>query len=459
MQRITTLLLPVLLSSIPAANAAGKVAYYPDCNENFNFTRSSETEPELVWRAVHNVLWRGDTRKEGLGAFKNGLIPKGIANGNIEADQDHDWRCHRYDSFRSVFVSTSINKAVAIAALSWGNPKRDGWVYEIYAPGGIDQNLSVGETAGEGEAEISFPGGIKGKFIKQACYYIKTELQYCEDNKNFKAPSWNETPENVAAAKVSLASVVPKASCATTDSSSATPDKLCPLPDMATTKYFQEGDKIAKEGMYIHYDVSDRGPQKPTRWVMLMTGDKKSYSSFIVVKIPVTASMPDKGNIFILPEQLSSPAYLWQKTYQRWSLGISHTENNNQIEGPASFMHTKYAANNGDVLLGEMTSGVMTPSVMTPEEAEEGFRVRVAGLTDRDTWIFTQIKNPITGRWENFGNYQKIKAGFNDSLKIKIIKQWHPNGGIFRIGLSESVNSHSEVKPLGTTPIITVTRK
>jgi len=458
MQKRTLFLIPVLLSSIPAAYASD-TGNYPDCNDNFNFTRASETEPELVWRTDRNVLWRGDTRNEGLDAFKNGLIPKGIANGNIEAEQDHDWRCHKTDSFRSVFVSTTTNKKVAIAALYWTEPKAEGWIYEIYAPGGIDQQLSSGGQAGVGEAEISFPGGIKGKFIKQACYYIKKELQYCEDNSHFIEPSWNESPENVAAANVHLARVVPKARCETTDSSSATPDKLCPLPDMATTTYFQEGRKLANEGLNINYDVSDRGPEKPERWVMLMTGDKKSDISPVVAKIPVTATMPDKGNVYVSPDMLSPPAYTWQKIYQRWSLGISHAETNNQIDGPASYMHTEYTPENGDVLLGSMSSGERTPGVMTPEEAEEGFNVKVVGLADRDTWIFTQVKDPDTGRWGNFGSYQKITAGFNHYLKIKIIKQWHPNGGFFRIGLSESVNSHADVKPLGNTPFVTVTRK
>ncbi|WMU75286.1 hypothetical protein OQ483_24565 (plasmid) [Enterobacter bugandensis] len=448
------LLIPVLLSIMPAAYAWDTSGYYPDCKDNIDFTRASEKEPELIWRTDQNVLWRGDTRNEGLDAFKNGMIPKGIANGYTDAERDHDWRCHKADSFRSVFVSTSTKKEVAIEALEWTKPQGEGWVYEIYAPGGINQELSIGKPADTGEAEISFAGGVKGKFIKQACFYKKKQLQHCEDNPNFIEPSWKESPENVAAAQVNLKRVVPKASCDTTEPSSSTPEKLCQLPDMATTKYFQEGSKIVKEGMHINYDVSDRGSEKPERWIMLMTGEKKSDLSHIAAKVPVTASMPDKGSVYISPDMLSSPDYPWQKIFQRWSLGISHAENSYQIDGPASFMHTSYLPENGDVLLYEMTS-----SVMTPEEAESGFKIVVRGLADRDTWLFTQVKDPETGRWGTFGGYQKIKAGEEKNVTIKIIKQWHPDGGIFRVGLSESVNNPSEVKPVGNTPYVEVTRK
>lgn len=107
---------------------------------------------------------------------------------------------------------------------------------------------------------------------------------------------------------------------------------------------------------------------------------KKSDFSHIVAKVLVTVSMPDKGSVYISPDMLSSLDYPWQKIFQRWSLGISHAENSNQIEGPASFMHTSYLPENGYVLLDEMTS-----SVMTPEDAESGFKIVVSGLADRDT--------------------------------------------------------------------------
>ncbi|QGY32040.1 scabin-related ADP-ribosyltransferase [Pantoea cypripedii] len=454
MSKKTLLIISSLLSPTSVAYALDTSGYYPDCRENINFSRASEKEPELVWRNENNTLWRGDTNNEGLDAFKNGMRPKGVTREYPEAERDHDWRCHKEDSFRSVFVSTTENLKTAINFVDLYHPQKEGWVYEIHAPGGINQQLSIGGAAGTYEAEISFPGGVKGKFIKQACYYIKRQLQRCEDNPDFQEPSWKESPEEVAAAVTSLTRVVPKGHCETTDETVTMPAELCPLPDMATTQYFQEGNILAKEGMYIHYDVSDRGPEKPERWILLMSGDKKSDSSHIAVNIPITASMPDTGNVYVSPDKFSSPAYPWQKRFQRWSLGVAHAGDNNQISGPVSYLHTNYFPVKGDVLLDEMAS-----NAITSEDAEKGVRVTVSAPVDRDSWLFTQIKNPVTGQWGLFGGYQKIKAGASKTLDAKIIRSWHPEGGIFRIGLSESVNTPGDVKPLGNTPYIEVTDK
>ncbi|MEG3130642.1 hypothetical protein SC171_20740 [Pantoea cypripedii] len=454
MSKKTLLIISALFSTTPVAYAWDSSGYYPDCRENIHFTRASEKQPELIWRNDHNILWRGDTNNEGLDAFKNGMVPKGVTRGYPEAERDHDWRCHKEDSFRSVFVSTTENLKTAIYFIDISRPGSEGWVYELHAPGGINQQLSIGGEPGSYESEISFPGGVKGRFIKQACYYIKKQLQRCEDNPNFQEPSWKESPEEVAAAVTNLARVVPKGNCETTDSSETVPAKLCPLPDMATTQYFQEGNILTKEGMYIHYDVSDRGPEKPERWIILMAGDEKSDLSHIAAKIPVTESMPDTGNVYISPDKLSSPSYPWQKKFQRWSLGVTHAADNNQIAGPVSYMHTSYLPLQGDVLLDEMA-----PTTMTVAEAEKGFRVTVNAPADRDSWLFTQIKNPATGQWGKFGGYQKIKAGANRTVDAKIIRSWHPEGGIFRIGLSDSVSTIEDVKPLGNTPYIEVTDK
>jgi len=444
------LLIPVLLSIIPTAYAWDTAGEYPDCQDNINFTRASEKEPELIWRTEQNVLWRGDTSNQGLKAFSEGVLPKGFLAGYPEKEQDHDWRCHRWSSSRSVFVSTTEKLTQAISFV-----KEKGYVYEIYAPGGINQQLSVGAPSGGHEAEISFPGGVEGKYIKQAHYYINGKYDHTVKNDGYQEPTWLEKPDNVSAVTTDFSRIVPKADCDITVTQNSTPTPLCRLPNMATATYFQEGGKLVKEGMHINYDVSDRGPEKPERWVILMTGEKKSDSSHIAAKVPVTASMPDKGSVYISPDMLSSPYYPMQKVYQRWSLGISHAENKNQIEGPASFMHTSYLPKRGDVLLEEKTS-----SVMTQEDASEsGFNIIVSGLIDRDTWLFTQVKDPYTGGWGTVTKHQKIQAGENKYVTIKITKQWHPDGGIYRIGLSEGANSSSEVKPVGNTPYVEVTGK
>jgi len=454
-------IIPLLLSPISVAHAIDTSGSYPDCNDNINYARASEKEPVLVWRTENNVLWRGDTSDQGLKAFKEGVLPKGFLKGYPEKEQDHDWRCHKEDSFRSVFVSTTENLKTAINFVDFYHPKKEGYVYEIHAPGGINQQLSIGAPAGSYESEISFPGGVKGKYIKRACYYIKRELDHCVENDDFVEPTWGEKPQDISAVTTNFTRIVPKADCEISELQPSTPELLCLIPNMATTKYFQEGNEIEKKGMFINYDVSDRGPKKPTRWIMLMTGDKKTDFSHIAAKIPVTDDMPDKGSVFIPADKLSSPAFPWQRIFQRWALGISHAADNHQIDGPVSYMHTSYLPATGALLYGNHWGGDGTPDRMTIEKAANGFKIEVTAPRDRDTYLFIQNKNTATGQWGSFaGPSFKIKAGTEPTIEMYIFKDWlTPGGGVARIGLSESVDNPTLVKPIGNTPFIEITDK
>lgn len=103
----------------------------------------------------------------------------------------------------------------------------------------------------------------------------------------------------------------------------------------------------------------------------------------------------------------------------------------------------------GDVVLN-------VPSVITSTEADRGFEVSYSAPEDRDVWLFTQVKNPKTGGWGSFGYYQKISAGASGKVNAVINKKWHPLGGVFRVGLSDNVDTPASVKPLGRAPLITV---
>jgi hypothetical protein len=107
--------------------------------------------------------------------------------------------------------------------------KKTGWVYEIYAPGGIDVNATARFNSHQSpylwNKEIDFPGGINGRYIKGACKYHLTntdpdtkistfENLGCKSNPDF-APDKSgdaaapDTGEGAAAPDTSQAAAAP----------------------------------------------------------------------------------------------------------------------------------------------------------------------------------------------------------------------------------------------------------
>ncbi|MFF3724212.1 hypothetical protein ACFYYM_17825 [Streptomyces erythrochromogenes] len=145
------------------------------------------------WRNDVNTLWRGDTRETVEEIFRTGFTPRGdqltplaeyIVKGGGQL---------------SAHLSTSCDVSVAKRFATYG-AEQTGWVYEIYAPGGIDVNATARVNNYQSpylwNKEIDFPGGVGGHFIKGACKYRLTgtdpvtnektwEQLGCKDNTGF----------------------------------------------------------------------------------------------------------------------------------------------------------------------------------------------------------------------------------------------------------------------------------
>ncbi|MEV6681034.1 hypothetical protein AB0N09_29840 [Streptomyces erythrochromogenes] len=145
------------------------------------------------WRSDVNTLWRGDTRETVEEIFRTGFTPRGdqliplaeyIVKGGGQL---------------SAHLSTSCDVSVAKRFATYG-AEQTGWVYEIYAPGGIDVNATARVNNYQSpylwNKEIDFPGGVGGNFIKGACKYRLTgtdpvtnektwEQLGCKDNADF----------------------------------------------------------------------------------------------------------------------------------------------------------------------------------------------------------------------------------------------------------------------------------
>ncbi|SOE06779.1 hypothetical protein [Streptomyces sp. Ag109_G2-15] len=172
------------------------------------------TEPEIArtvaaaaanerwqWRDDVNTLWRGDTRENVDEIFHTGFTPRGkgvtpLAEYIVKGGGQN-----------SAHLSTSCEMWVAQKFATYGAAKT-GWVYEIYAPGGIDVNATARRNGYQSpylwNKEIDFPGGVDGRYIKGACKYHLTytnpdtkintyENLGCKSNAAF-APHRTEAP-------------------------------------------------------------------------------------------------------------------------------------------------------------------------------------------------------------------------------------------------------------------------
>ncbi|SCY27352.1 MULTISPECIES: hypothetical protein [unclassified Pseudomonas] len=154
------------------------------------------TNPSLRWRTDMDTLYRGDTTNQGLEAFRDGLLPKSV--NFPESEWMYNWFGHGAGAQRSVYSSTTRSQRIA---QSFANE----WVFEFKAPHGIDQTQSGGPIPSE--EEISYPGGVKGSFIKQACK--KTDPGDCVANPDYREPTGHETMQEIAATRIDWNRLVP----------------------------------------------------------------------------------------------------------------------------------------------------------------------------------------------------------------------------------------------------------
>ncbi|MEW1776669.1 hypothetical protein [Streptomyces sp. NPDC086777] len=135
------------------------------------------------WRNDVNTLWRGDTRETVDEIFRTGFTPRGdqvtpLAEYIVKGGGQ-----------QSAHLSTTCDASVAKRFATYGAEKA-GWVYEIYAPGGIDVNATARVNNYQSpylwNKEIDFPGGIAGQFIKGACKYRLTGTDPVTNDKTWE---------------------------------------------------------------------------------------------------------------------------------------------------------------------------------------------------------------------------------------------------------------------------------
>ncbi|MEU8926411.1 hypothetical protein AB0D10_36700 [Kitasatospora sp. NPDC048545] len=174
--------------AVPAARAAADDDLTTPCGPVRDYRASdwwrTTTEPQIAqpvastatnerwqWRYDVNTLWRGDTRENVEDIFRTGFTPRGdqvtpLAEYIVQGGGQN-----------SAHLSTSCEMWVAQKFATYGAAKT-GWVYEIYAPGGIDVNatarLNDYQSPYLWNKEIDFPGGVEGRYLKGACKYHLT---------------------------------------------------------------------------------------------------------------------------------------------------------------------------------------------------------------------------------------------------------------------------------------------
>ncbi|MDJ0386061.1 hypothetical protein [Streptomyces sp. G-G2] len=154
---------------------------------------SAATAEAWQWRSDVNTLWRGDTRETVESIFQTGFTPRGdqlspLAEYIVKGGGQN-----------SAHLSTSCERWVAQKFATYGAEKT-GWVYEIYAPGGIDVNATARTNNYNSpylwNKEVDFPGGVEGRYIKGACKFhlLRTDPETkantfeqlgCKDNAGF----------------------------------------------------------------------------------------------------------------------------------------------------------------------------------------------------------------------------------------------------------------------------------
>ncbi|MCB5165434.1 hypothetical protein LG634_11400 [Streptomyces bambusae] len=148
--------------------------------------RLERITPSPSWRINCKQLYRSDSRPPEV-VFESGFHPRDTVNGQYDIEQ------YVLVNQPSPYVSTSYDHDLY---KTWW---KSGWNYYIDAPGGVDVNLTIGDThKWASQVEVAFPGGIARSFIVGVCpvdKVNKTEIMSdCVDNPHYEP--WRNTFPN-----------------------------------------------------------------------------------------------------------------------------------------------------------------------------------------------------------------------------------------------------------------------
>ncbi|MET9963154.1 ADP-ribosyltransferase [Streptomyces sp. NPDC006326] len=134
--------------------------------------------PSPAWRINCKQLYRSDSRPPSV-VFEEGFLPRATVDGQYDIEQ------YVLVNQPSPYVSTTYDHDLY---KTWW---KSGWNYYIDAPGGVDVNLTIGDTHKyASQVEVAFPGGIERSFIVAVCPVdkaTKTEIMNeCQDNPHYK---------------------------------------------------------------------------------------------------------------------------------------------------------------------------------------------------------------------------------------------------------------------------------
>jgi hypothetical protein len=146
--------------------------------------------PDPVWRDNCRQLYRSDGRAPEI-VFEEGFHPKAPLDGQYDLEQ------YVLANQPSPYVSTTYHHDLY---KTWW---KSGWNYYIDAPGGVDVNLTIGDTHKYADqVEVAFPGGIAREFVVGVCPVDKTRkteiMNECRDNPHYE-PWRNAYPVPAAA--------------------------------------------------------------------------------------------------------------------------------------------------------------------------------------------------------------------------------------------------------------------
>ncbi|KAH3763167.1 hypothetical protein Pelo_4945 [Pelomyxa schiedti] len=149
-----------------------------EADHHFDFAVPDFLRPPRLWDATlqHYVqndaerLYRWDRRRPDV-VFQHGLAPR--VTDETPAPAAYDLRTYVNSNAPSVFVGTTrcYRNDHGIICFWMPRDRADVFLYEIFAPGGIDVNGVLGQHQYENQREIVFAGGIEREYIRSAREY------------------------------------------------------------------------------------------------------------------------------------------------------------------------------------------------------------------------------------------------------------------------------------------------